>query len=399
MGRILAIEPDPERARTLKRFLHERVRADVVVVESKDAAISAIAQQVPDLMLTPALLSPQDDADLTSHLKQLPHLQVLTIPPLAEPVEASTAPTGMLALFRRRNAKPRPVVDSSAVVAQIVDYLEQARALQAQREVDVAQHDGLSATFETTLGLQLPASNPQDERDIDVLGATGTREDQALSDGSADERRRNCRRTRGEVPWLSTVKLPWGLEVCLLNISSTGMLVETTSKLPSGGMTEFQLCGPDTTLVVPARFVRSEVARVDYRSVKYHVAAAFARELDFPAPPGAARSASTQKALAELLTRVLADLDRGGEHGELRTRFEQGLRKLVPARDIQIRDVPVRPGDGTESIYFTVPSGLGSGAILQATFEADCHLAELEFRLLKSAAALAAVVLEFEKTA
>ena len=66
----------------------------------------------------------------------------------------------------------------------------------------------------------------------------------------------------------------------LLNISSTGMLVETGSKLEPGSVTKLHLCGPDTHLVVPARFVRSEVAAVNREGVKYHAAAMFQKPLD-----------------------------------------------------------------------------------------------------------------------
>jgi hypothetical protein len=85
---------------------------------------------------------------------------------------------------------------------------------------------------------------------------------------------------RGDVPWLSTVKLPWGLEVRVLNISSTGMLIETGSKFTPGTVTELQLYGPETDLVVSACFVRSEVALVDGRGVKYRAAATFKKQLD-----------------------------------------------------------------------------------------------------------------------
>jgi hypothetical protein len=222
----------------------------------------------------------------------------------------------------------------------------------------------------------------------DVLAPFLRRED--------DQRHRDERRTLGEVPWLSTVKLPWGPEVSLLNISRTGMLVETTFKFTPGNLTEFQLCGPEVNLVVRARFVRSEVAAVDSRSVKYHAAAVFSEELRLQTFLGRGNLFSPPKALAELLTHVVADLDRYGQGG-LRSRFEQGLRKLVVARDIQIRDGVVSPTDTSESIYFTVPSTLGTRAILQVTFEPGHELLEMEFRLLQSAATLAAVILEFEK--
>ncbi|MCM3879469.1 MAG: hypothetical protein ND807_05110, partial [Vicinamibacterales bacterium] len=141
---------------------------------------------------------------------------------------------------------------------------------------------------------------------------------------------REHRLTPVEVPLLSAVKLSWGPEVSLLNISSTGLLVETTSRFTPGSVAEFQLCGPTNSVVVPARFVRSEIASVDSRSVKYHAAAVFTKGLHLPTflRPD---SSSTSKALADLLAHVLADLKRGIKSSELRGRFEHGLRRLVSA--------------------------------------------------------------------
>jgi len=352
-------------------------------------------------MLAPVLLSPNDYTELSLHLKQLhnaPDLQVLTIPPLAEPSPAPPPPKGIFALFRRRPARRRPLWDSSAVGAQIADYLQQARTLQAERQLHETQHDTLCSTVESTSGSHTGGSTPRDEGEKNFVVGPRLQESQALVSRFADERRRDPRRMRQQVPWLSTVRLSWGLEVELLNISSSGILVETTSKFMPGSETEFQLCGRDSSLVVPARFVRSRVATVDVRSVKYQIAAVFAKELDLSGPrPGRVGASSAPRALADLFAQVLEELDRAPQPAALRTKFEEGLRKLVPARDIQIRDVPAEPEKGTESIYFTVPSG-GSRAILQATFEADYNLAELEFRVLRSAAALAAVVLEFDRT-
>ena len=67
------------------------------------------------------------------------------------------------------------------------------------------------------------------------------------------------------------------------------------------------------------------------------------------------------------------------------------------AADIQIRDIPIVPGDESESTYFAVPTGIGSPAILQAMFAAGHEPSDLELRLLKAAAGLAAVALEFDE--
>jgi hypothetical protein len=212
-----------------------------------------------------------------------------------------------------------------------------------------------------------------------------------------DQRERDHRRTRGEVPWLSTVKLPWGLEVDLLNISRTGMLIETNSRFMPGTATEFQLSGPDTSLAVSARFVRSEVAAVGPRGVKYHAAATFTRELELRGHPESLSVASAPRAVAELLAEVLVDFDPGDDRAALRSKFSQQLRRLVPAREIQIASSPSGPRDGTESIYFSVPARRGASAVLQATFEPDYEFSAVEFRLLQTAATLASVLLDLER--
>jgi CheY-like chemotaxis protein len=212
-----------------------------------------------------------------------------------------------------------------------------------------------------------------------------------------DERERDRRRTRDEVPWLSTIKLPWGLEVDLLNISRTGMLIETNSRFMPGTATEFQLSGPETNLAVSARFVRSEVAAVGPLGVKYHAAATFTRELQLREQMGTRSVASAPRAVAELLAEVLGEFDPGGDRVALRSKFSERLRRMVPAREIQITNRPSGPREGTESIYFSVPSNRWPPAVLQATFEPDYELSDVEFRLLQTAATLASVLLDLER--
>ena len=203
-----------------------------------------------------------------------------------------------------------------------------------------------------------------------------------------------------DLPWLKGVQTAWGLQVRVLNISGSGMLVESSSKLVPGSSTEFSLCGAETQVVMPARVVRSEVAAVDSRGVKYQIAAVFDSGLDHlfrEEPELPTGSCATPQALAALLVRVSIEIGRGRDAAAVRATFEQGLRRLVPAREIRIRDVPMEPIDGTESIYFTVPDGAASRSILQATFEPDYQPAADEFTLLKAAAAAAAIVLLYER--
>lgn len=103
---VLAIEPDLRQATIVKRVVRERVQADVVVVDSRDAAIAAIGTAIPDVLLVSALLSPRDEDDLIAHLRTLEgasHLQTHTIPQLASalgPGEGGRG--GLLSAFRRK---------------------------------------------------------------------------------------------------------------------------------------------------------------------------------------------------------------------------------------------------------------------------------------------------------
>ena len=76
MALILAIEPDAAQAATLRQVIREQVAADLVLVSSKTAAVSALEDGVPDLILVSALLPPHEEDELVAHL------QTLTIPQL-----------------------------------------------------------------------------------------------------------------------------------------------------------------------------------------------------------------------------------------------------------------------------------------------------------------------------
>ena len=192
------------------------------------------------------------------------------------------------------------------------------------------------------------------------------------------------------------VRFPLCPEAKVVDISSTGVLVETSSKISPGGTLELHVLGQNIDFRVAARMVRSEVASVDRLGVKYRAAAAFSHELDIAGLQMAPSDPSTMpKVLADMLARVLADVDRHSSDASLRARFEQELRQLLPVREIKLRRTPVIPDETTESVYFTVPRASGSRPILQAVFEPDYLPSAMEFRILKAAAGVAAVILEF----
>ena len=150
MPLVLAIEPDPRQAATLKRVVRGQVRAELVLVDSKDAALATIATRVPDLILVTALLPPRDEDDLTRHLKALDHaahLQTLTIPLLGSaPVEEHLG-SRMFGAFRRKR-RPAPIdgCDPKMFGEQIEAYLQRAAELRAEEHArELTRHENADA--------------------------------------------------------------------------------------------------------------------------------------------------------------------------------------------------------------------------------------------------------------
>ena len=122
----------------------------------------------------------------------------------------------------------------------------------------------------------------------------------------ADERRVALRKGRGEVPWLSGIKFSSGPDVQLINISSTGVLVESGSRFAPGSTTELHLSGPETNLVIPVRFIRSAVARTDELGVRLLRGRRVCESAGFSRPPSQRRSCRSTAGLASLLESVFA---------------------------------------------------------------------------------------------
>jgi CheY-like chemotaxis protein len=376
---ILGLEPDPRRAANLKRLVREHVdNADIVVATSSDAAIATLSSKVPDLVLTSALLSPEDDARFMSHLKQLDDAHavgVLTVPPVVDDEPPRKTRSGALAFFKR--AVRWQSFDRAVVSERITDALNQSRSQKSQeiarREPD-HQADPSPAT-----------------KDLELRPTILRRTERA-------RRRRAHRWTLDDLGWLNGIQTPWGLELRTLNISATGLLVESSSKLMPDSSTDLRFYGSQTSVVVPVRVVRSWVADVNGRGVKYQAALVFARKFDLvpERPNSRAASTATPGALAELLMKVTTELGRSRRPEVLRSIYEVGLQQLVTAREVKIRRAPMAPLDGSEAIYFSVPTTDNSPAVLQATFEPDYEPADEEFRLLKAAAMVAGAVLQYE---
>ena len=140
MPLVLAIEPDPRQATILKRIVRDKVRADVAVVESPDAALAAIGTHIPDVLLLSALLSPRDEDELIAHLRGLDgadHIQTHTIPQLAS-TAADQEPGGrrsLLGVFKRKKEAAQPIVagcDPDLFADEISTFLQRAAEKKAE---------------------------------------------------------------------------------------------------------------------------------------------------------------------------------------------------------------------------------------------------------------------------
>jgi hypothetical protein len=144
---ILAIEPDRRQAAHLAGVVRHKVEAELILANTTEGALDAIGNRVPDMVLVPALLSPQDDAALAAALRVIAaaaNVRTLTIPVLANGTKR-TKPGGMLAKWRRGRAEsPAPDgCDPSVFAEQINAYLREAAAERAAlAELDDADETG-----------------------------------------------------------------------------------------------------------------------------------------------------------------------------------------------------------------------------------------------------------------
>jgi hypothetical protein len=148
MPLILAIEPDRRQAAQLKRLVRGSVAADLVLADTTELALEAIGDRIPDLVLVPALLSPQDDAALATALRVIAaaaRVQTLTIPVFA----GSVAPTrtsgggGVLAKWRRSRGQPASPegCDPRVFAEQIAAYLAEGAAVREAQNAALEEYE------------------------------------------------------------------------------------------------------------------------------------------------------------------------------------------------------------------------------------------------------------------
>ncbi len=159
MSLILAIEPDRRQVAQLIAIVRHVAGAELVLADTTERALESIGNGVPDLILVPALLSPQDDAALAAALRVIAtaaHVQMLTIPTFAT-TKARPKSRGVLSAFRRKSAEddgPAEGCDPKVFAEQISSYLdraseERAAAQLLENEAEQFAADSFSAPAHT----------------------------------------------------------------------------------------------------------------------------------------------------------------------------------------------------------------------------------------------------------
>jgi len=102
MAMILAIQPDSGQASALRHALRAWAGAAVVIVESAEAALAAIDQQKPDLVLLHAFMTLGDETRVVRHLRALPNAgRLQTLLDVTLPLALPGIITGMVLSFAR----------------------------------------------------------------------------------------------------------------------------------------------------------------------------------------------------------------------------------------------------------------------------------------------------------
>ena len=191
MALVLAIEPDRKQASAVRRLIRDRHLAELVLVDTKDAAVAAIAEAIPDLILVTALFSPHEEEELSGYLRTLDeatHLQTLTIPQLASASRTSSRRTGLFKPRARRAKKKQPEGCAPAIFAnEIATYLERALEVKASRKAiadeastDVgdfftnAQQEAVEQEVEETTTVRADRPVPGDDLTTEVTAAQST---------------------------------------------------------------------------------------------------------------------------------------------------------------------------------------------------------------------------------
>src|SRR6185436_6853520 len=147
MSLILAIEPNKNQAHQLSALVRAHLKAELVTAPTAAAALAALGDRIPDVVLTPALFGLRDEAALTERLRELgsdgSHVQTLAIPILAAPSRAGS--NGGLLNRKKEKGEAEVGCDPAVFAEQIRIYLQRA-AVERRAQASEAAARAMSAT-------------------------------------------------------------------------------------------------------------------------------------------------------------------------------------------------------------------------------------------------------------
>ena len=175
MSLILAIEPNKNQAHQLSALVRAHLKAELVTAPTAAAALAALGDRIPDVVLTPALFGLRDEAALTERLRQLgsdgSHVQTLAIPILAAGPSKGNANNGLLGR-KKDKADPNVGCDPAIFAEQIKIYLQRAsveRRAQASEAAARATARPTETAGESTTDSLSAFMVGADELDVDSL--------------------------------------------------------------------------------------------------------------------------------------------------------------------------------------------------------------------------------------
>jgi hypothetical protein len=139
---VLAVEPDPAQARILQHALGARIAGKFVIVKSTQAALEALVDTIPDVVLVSPLLPPRTEEQFVEHLRALgvdaSHLQLLSIPRFGDTHAPAQKKRNFGSLGLKDVSVPSGELVASAFADEVAAYLTQLSESRDQLDTPVS---------------------------------------------------------------------------------------------------------------------------------------------------------------------------------------------------------------------------------------------------------------------
>jgi hypothetical protein len=263
---ILVLETNPAQVETIRDIVCNVLGTDLTLVDSIDDALEALQTTTPDLVLLPALLSPEEEAKLVTFLRQDPkgaHVDTLFTPVMGRK-DKSTEPStrGWLRWSRSRSASDAGSIDEVALFTERLTWsLQSARERRRLEEelsaeaYGVDEHDTSSEPSAAAADKEIPLEAAV--ADAPILD--GAAELATSSAASHSERRAHRRFHAHELQALRASRVAGGSAVNVRDVSAGGALLESDAPLSGNFGVLVLTTGAPHAVYVPFRVVRHQI--------------------------------------------------------------------------------------------------------------------------------------------